>query len=232
MRYFLLALLLPALCFAQPTTQILDTFDGTEQPITTNWTGGITGTGDCDKVSGVLQNRAAAGDESCHYDVSTFGQKQEMFFTIPNAASWALDVTARAHLCLIGGVGTASVDGYGLRLRPVTGTNNDVVQLFRTIDAGAGNIGSSYAARDFANGDKYAIIVDGSNFGTEVTFEVFLDSGGGWTSIITHTENTTLYDCSNSHQGFEIPDSSHQIDDYGGGNTVTGIPGIMILEAN
>ena len=210
-------------CIGFPTTSVLDNFSGGDElPITTNWTGGITGTGDCDRENDRLENRSGAGDESCYYDVSTFGQKQELFFTIPNAASWSLDVTARAHLCLVN-AGTAAFNGYGLRIRPVTGAGNDIVTLFRTASGGYADIGSSYAARDFADGDKYAIVIDGSNFGTEVIFEVFLSiGGGGWSSIITHTESTTLHDCTGTHLGFELPNTTHAVDDVGGGNTVVG----------
>ena len=235
---FLIFLFSVSIACAQPTiSTVLDDFSGGDElPITTNWTGGISDTvgSDCNRDNDRLENRGGAGDESCYYNVSTFGQKQEMFFTLPTGASWGTGSVSRAMAC-IKSVGTSGYDAYGLRLNPVAGANNDSVRIFRTTngEAGFGNIGSDYASRDFANNDKYALVIDSSNFGTEVILKVFLDSGSGWTSIITHTETTTRIDCTASHQGFKLVTSTHNIDDYGGGNTIEASTSnfLMVLEA-
>lgn len=202
---------------AQPTTPVLDDFSGS----LSKWTGGITGTGDCQISSGVLVG--LSGTDECYYSASTFGANQEVFVTFPNAASHANDVTMRVFACLHDSIGTATVDSYGFRYRKVTGAGpNDVIQLFSMTNGSFTNIGSSYSAVEFSSNDRVAMIIDSSNYPTSLDIEVFLDTGSGWASIISHTESTTVFDCSSTNTGAYLPDATHQVDNFGGGTTVSG----------
>lgn len=222
--WLLLFLFLPSLAFAFPTTSVLDDFNrSNETHVTTNWTGGITASGECDLVGNLLTN-SGTGDETCYYDVSTFGAEQEVFVTFPDAANHQNDVNVRVYMCLQDGIGTSTVDGYGFRYRKITGASNDLIQMFRLTNAGTSNIGTAHT-EEFTSGDQVGMSISGT------TLTLYYRSGGtgDWTQVDQTTDAN--HNCGGTRLGIGLFNSSHDADDFGGGTTVEDNPFMMILEA-
>ena len=220
--FFLVTILVAASALAQsfPTTPILTTFDGTESPLSEggNWVGGITGTGDCDKTAGVATK--GTGTTDCYWDANTFGANQEIYVTLPNASSQT-DVTNLSVYACLQDFGSTTVDGYRLDYRPDSGGTNTVrVYLLTDGNPSASLLDST--AQTLADNNKMGMRIQ-SNGG----ITVYVNTGSGWGAISTF--NDTTLNCAGTKFGMDIPNSSHQLEDLGGGNTSR--PFFMILEA-
>lgn len=214
--FFFVMLLTLSNAFAQfPTTAILDNFNRSDEtPVSTNWTNGVTGTGECDLVGNLLTG-ANSGTEDCYYNVSTFGANQEVFVSLPNATTHANDVNLRVFMCLQDGIGTATVDGYGFRYRKVTGASNDIIQMFKMTNAGFSNLGTAHT-EEFSDGDQVGMSINGT------TLTLYYRSGGtgSWVQVDQTTDSD--HSCGSTNLGILLADPTHDADDFGGGNISSG----------
>lgn len=215
--FLIFLLLFPISVFALgPSTPVLTGFNGTESPLSEggNWTGGVLGTGTCDKSSDVAVN-SASGTEDCYW-TATFGKEQEVYATLPNATNHGDVTNARLFLCLQQ-IGAGTVDGYAATFRKVTALS-DNVRIHR-IDNGS-YVQLTTADQELDDGDKLWLRRTGS------TLTLYVDTGSGWTQISQTTDAT--YSCAGTNIGMAIVHSSHQFDDFGGGTLR--IPFMTILE--
>jgi hypothetical protein len=222
-KLLFLALFLPSLAFAQafPSTPILDDFNrADEDPITGIWTNGATGTGACEVISN--EAGGASGTDNC-YVTQTYGAAQEVYATMATGASFNENNNQFIYACLQGGVGSATVDGYGVLVRRLTAAN-DRVRIVRITDASSVNLGTAYEDVEFADGDAIGLRIE---VGGTLTL-YFNDGGAGWTQVDQVTGETT-YGCAGTNLGMEAMHSSMLWDDFGGGTVPNAF--MMILEA-
>jgi len=215
-KYCVLFLLLPILAVAQtPRTSVLTTLDGTESPLSEsgNWTGGIYGTGECQKSSGVALG--LSGTEDCYW-TSPFGSTQEVFVTLPNATSHADSTNFRLHLC-IQQVGASTNDGYAVRFNKVA-AGTDLLTIERVDDGASTTLTSDNVEID--DGDRLWLSHTSAGLLT-----LYADTGSGWT-LINSTTDTNL-NCAGTNIGLDLPHSTHQADSFGGGTPASGF---MLLQ--
>lgn len=187
---------------AFPTTPILDTFTGTENPIATGWSGPLYfGETELRKGSGVL----FGGAGNSYWDISIFGPNCEAYFTITTLPgdTFTLSVYAR-----IQGPNTTGMDGYRVKYRFNAG-GTDLIFIDRIDDRIATTLGGSIN-QDFAVGDSIGIQCIGNQVSAWRK-----PSGGSWTLIGTRTDSTYS---SPGYIGVELADGTCQADDFGGGS--------------
>ena len=208
----LLFLFLPLVASAQsfPSTPILYDANTDENPVTTSiWTNGLTGTGQCGASSGVFVG--TSGTDDC-YITQSYGEDQEVFITYPNLGSLQADTNIILYFCVqSSGIGSANLDGYGVRIRKIT-AGNDVVKLVRITNTGTTDLGTGWSAGEFSNGWKI-----GARRETGGTFTLYMDTGSGWTQQDQVTSET-VYTCANTFIGYRGQSSNSHGDDFGGGN--------------
>lgn len=196
-----------------PTTSILDDFNRANvQPIggiwSDNWSGGTNG---CQIVDNYSRSVASPND-GCYITNNFSSADQEVYATYPNATNH-VDTSAYILLmCLHGGVGTANVDGYGMRLLKVTG-GTDTFSLVRTTNGSHTTLGAT-VSQEFTNNNK----IGGERVGTDLNF--WYDGGSGWTELFTRSDAT--YNCANSTLGIDTISGTFWTDDFGGGDISTG----------
>jgi len=209
-KYSVLFLLLfSSLVAAFPSVPIVEQCNRTEDPIAGIWTNGVEGTGACQCNGTVLIGTSGTND--C-YITQTFGGVQELYVTYPNMASHNPDTNYHAFMCLQGGLGAATVDGYGWRVRRVTAAS-DIIQMFRLTDATPTYIGTAYQSIEFANNDAVGMRIEPG--GTLRLY--FNDGGAGWSEVDTITGETT-YNCNNTNIGVDGQHSTVHYEDIGAGS--------------
>lgn len=190
---------------AFPTTGILDDFTGTENPISTGWTGPIyPGETQLQKASGTL--RGGAGNS--YYNTS-FSADQEAFVTIAvlPGDGFTLSLFAR-----IANPNNASLDAYRVQFI-YNAVGNDVVRIRRVDNTSSTTLGGDIL-QDFSVGDGLGIECIGS------TISAYRRSGGIWSLLGSRTDSTYS---AGGFTGVELADGTCQIDDFGGG-TIGGQP--------
>ena len=205
---------LPIAAIAQsPSTTVLDDFNRTdENPITGGWTNGLTGTGDCQIITNTL--RGSTGTEDCYWNTA-FGEDQEVFVTFSNASNHTDDVTQRTFMCLQDGIGTGTVDGYGIEFRKQSG-GNDRLEIFKMDNATSfTRLGTGDQTKELADGDKLWLKRDSAG-----NFTLYYNGGGGWSQI--DSVNDTTYTCANTYIGIRLQQANYHADDFGGGNITAG----------
>lgn len=197
-----------------PTTSILDNFNRADvSPMggiwSDFWSGGTVG---CRIVSNVSVKETATPGDGCYVTNNFSDANQEIYATLPNATSHTDTSSYNLVFCLHGGVGTSSVDGYGIRLNKVTG-NTDTMNLARITNSSFTQLGATFS-QEVTNGNKIGAERTGSDL------NAWYDSGGGWTNLFTRSDAN--YNCANSTLGIDTISLTYQTDDFGGGNIVTG----------
>lgn len=217
-RLLLALLLLPSLVFAQfPTISVLDTFDGTADPLGGIWTDNAIGSEGCAKVGGLATRAGGTNLASC-YVTETFGADQEVYATLRNPTTWANGTGVYLIGCLQPeSVGTATADGYTFRATSRTGADNDDIRFYRYDDSALFAIGPAFN-QELADGDSWGmqILADGTLLG------YYKPVGGSWSLVVTTTDTT--YDCTDTHVGLNIRHSSQALDDFGGGDLIAEEP--------
>jgi len=201
---------------AFPTnTTVLDTFTGTESPITTNWTN-IQGT--VSKDSGTAYG--ALGSNATMYDVVTnfgpigSGTGVEAFVTIATRSTLT-DQLSIASITYI-----AEFDGYNVYVTVTSGTN-ETIRLYR-LDNGVGSAINDAASITINDGDKFGCRFLGSS-----QRMYFKDGASAWTEVGTaatdaaYTGTATLF--------LTIFDDVFRLDDFGGGTYIA--PPLTVLQS-
>lgn len=199
-----------------PTTDILDNFNrANESPITGIWTERwFGGTAGCQVSGNVMIKTTGAGD-GCYVTNPFSDSDQEVYATFPNGTSHTDTSNPMLLLCLQGGIGTSSVDGYGIRSSKVA-AGTDTMSLWRITNTTMTQLGATFA-QEIDNGDK----IGAERVGSDLNF--WYDGGSGWTELFTRTDAT--YDCANSNLAAYLLSSTFQVDDFGGGNIEAAAPG-------
>lgn len=199
-----------------PTTSVLDNFNRANvQPMggiwSDNWSGGTNG---CQIVDNYSRSVASPND-GCYVTNNFSSADQEVYATYPNATNHTDTSAYILLMCLHGGVGTANVDGYGMRVQKVTG-GNDTFSLVRTTNGSHTTLGAT-VPQEFTNNNK----IGGERVGSSLNF--WYDSGSGWTELFTRSDAT--YNCTNSTIGIDTISSTFHTDDFGGGDINPGTGG-------
>lgn len=190
-----------------PTTNVLDTFTGTdEDPITTNWSTPVrTGSGNVERWSGT-----AEGPGDAWYDLEEFGPDIEVYCTL--AAVSAIDTNHVGLLGCIDGEGTSSATFYWL-----TWYRNGAswyVSVSRYNTGTYTNLVSEYG--------PVPTLVAGDGIGMEIVGNVikaYHRSSGVWSNIYTYDDSGAGGKITTAgFIGFQADDSDFKVDDFGGGN--------------
>lgn len=211
MRYLIsiAILLVPLRILAFPDTSILDTFDGTANPIGGIWSDAVFNDGGCQKSAGEA-TRTSGGNQGCWVTI-TFTMTNEVFATYNNATNHASNTTSSLFLCLQDNVGTATTDGYALTFKKLDAAA-DLLKIERIDNAAFTQIGSNID-QEIDDNDDLGLFYDDADGSMDAWFN---DAGGGWNSIGTETD--TNHTCTNTAIGIGPTNGSHLIDDFGGGN--------------
>jgi hypothetical protein len=215
MRFLLAILLLPTLAFAQfPTVSVTDTFDGTANPIGGIWTNSVFGStnGGCQKVAGIAKKSGGTSLSGC-YVTEAFDAGQEVYVTFTNPQAHSNNTLARVLGCLqSGSVGTTTASGYSVSYKKID-LATDQIRIYR-YDGGVSVAISDPINQEFAVGDSMGMEIQAN--GTITAY--YKPSAGSW-SAATSTIDTT-YNCANTHVGLNIGNTSHEMDNFGGGEIV------------
>jgi hypothetical protein len=194
-----------------PTTAVIDSFTrANESPIGAPWVNGITGTGGCEITSNVLRHQAATA--ACYYNGASYSPTQESYVTLPNATNHGINVNFRLYGCLQDGIGTATVDGYVVRLQKVDAAA-DTLRIERMTNAGFVILATH--SLEMSNGHKLGLQI--LNTGV---INVWADVGSGWVQQFTATDTT--HSCTATRIGVGILNANVHVDDFGGGTQVVG----------
>jgi hypothetical protein len=197
-----------------PTTSVLDNFNRADvDPIGGIWsTGPLGGASGCRIVSNVAIRQAAAPGDGCYVTNAFSDADQEVYATLPNATSHTTTSAYRVFLCLHGGVGTSSVDGYAFRSNKVDAAT-DTVNISRLTNATFTQLGATENL-EVTDGNKVGL----ERVASDINF--WYHNGTSWSELFTRSDST--YNCANSNIGIGTLSSTFETDDFGGGNIVTG----------
>lgn len=83
---------------------------------------------------------------------------------------------------------TVNFDGYYIEYTAIAGAANDIFRAYRTVNGSGTQLTTpaSSITYELSSGNKWGCEITGT--GATVTIEVFVDTGGGWTSIGTFTD--------------------------------------------
>lgn len=200
-----------------PSIPISDNFNRANQnPIESPWVNSIyPGVSTCGIGSNRLIRTGAAVSNSCYLTPSSMGTDKEFYVTLPIASSQTSTSEFRIMICLVGGVGTNSVDGYSVEVGKVDGSA-DYLVVSRFDNTGFTEVSSRFS-QEVTDGNRV-----GAEWKTDGTINVWYDGGSGWTQLFSH--NDTTYDCSTSHAGTFIYQNSMTmaLDDFAFGNKIGG----------
>lgn len=190
-----------------------------EAPLDTSlWTDDIFGVGDgCQLISNTARKGGGGGSAGCWLSQSSFGPRQTAYIKLPNASSHAQDTTVSLLYCLQDTPGASTVDGYALRFQK----RSDADDLeIHTVTNGSYSQAANTIEQEVGDGDIIGVqhFVDG-------THNVWLKPSGGTWSMVGSVSDAT-YDCSNTYLGLNIANSSHHVDDFGGGTIFSGRVGV------
>lgn len=221
MRRLLLALLLlPSIAFAQfPTTTVLDTFTGDADPIGGIWTDEVFGAGNggCQKTSGYATKSGGTSLPGC-YTTATYGADQEIYAMLPAPVGHSHNTALHFMGCLqSAGIGSALADGYAVRIQVSTGAANDRIGIYRIDNSVFTSISTTFT-QELAAGDQVGMSIKAD--GSIVAY--YKASAGSWTPVTSTTDTT--YSCAGTHLGLNIRNTSHHVDDLGGGTFVPDEP--------
>jgi hypothetical protein len=219
MRVVSFLLLLPTLAWGFVTTPVLDTFTGDATPIGAPWTDAVFGNAGCRKLGGVAIKTGATTLTGC-YITATVGANQEVYATLPAVTTQGTGTSSYLLGCLIGGVGTATTDGYGVRFQKIDAAPDDI-ELVEVNDAVYTQIDT--ADQEMVNGDEVGLKI--TSTGTIQAW--FRPSAGSWALVDTLVDTT--HTCTTSNIGMNLTNTAHQIDNFGGGTTVVPSTGGSIM---
>lgn len=218
MMIFLFVLLFPLLASAQFTTPVIDDFDRANEDPIVGWTTGITGdaTSPCIVSGNVLIRGAAGSNNSCYINAGPYTADHEIYATFPNANNHATGGQTRLYFCLVGGIGTAAVDGYALEFHKQAGTDHVEIARMDNGDMVTPLEISSRVNLEVVSGDRLGVVRMANG-----DMKVYHSTGvGAWTLILE--DNDTTYNCTNSRIGVHVSGNTFQIEDFGGGSVVMG----------
>lgn len=207
----LLLLVLPAIASSFPlTTTFSDDFNrANEDPVAGIWTDSLYGDDGCEVLNNVLV-RSGTTNPGC-YVTQTVSGYQEIFVYFPDETNVADNTNYFMWLCAQD-VGTAGLDGYGIRVRAQTLSQTDIIQVMRKDNGVNTQLGTNIFLTH-RSGDGLGISYDPVTSNIEVFWD---DDGGGWVS--QRVETDTSLSCDNTHLALEMNDATHQMDDFGGGD--------------
>ncbi len=183
---------------AFPVNGVKDNFNrANEGPPMTGWANITSGL----VVSSNVCAPSSTGSRSGYYNTILTTADCEVYATIGTAPANNRNMTLFARLHDISG---SSVDGYGLRLNKVSGT--DTLQIFRIDNGTITNLGSAIS-QEMAAGNKFGLEIVGN------TLTAYVDTGSGWTAVGNTTDST--YNVA-GYLGIDIGGSG-TLDDFGGG---------------
>jgi hypothetical protein len=183
---------------AFPVNGVIDNFNrANEGPPMTGWANITSGL----VVSSNVCAPSSTGNRSGYYTTILTTADCEVYATIGTAPANNRNMTLFARLHDISG---SSVDGYGLRLNKVSGT--DTLQIFRIDNGTITNLGSAIS-QEMAAGNKFGLEIVGN------TLTAYVDTGSGWTAVGNTTDST--YNVA-GYLGIDIGGSG-TLDDFGGG---------------
>jgi hypothetical protein len=194
-----------------PTNSVIDNFNrSNEGPPMTGWANIVSGL----VVSSNVCAPSGSGNRSGYHATILSTEDCEVYATIGTAPANNRNMTLLARLHDISG---SSVDGYGLRLNKVSGT--DTLQIVRVDGGVLTNLGSAIS-QELAAGNKFGLEIVGD------TLTAYVDTGSGWTAVGSTTDAT--YDVA-GYLGIDIGGSG-TLDDFGGGE-LSGTPDPILVTA-
>ncbi len=190
---------------AFPTSAVLDTFNRANESPATGWTDGPDGGtyGNIQVVSN--QGASVTTDAWSYWSASTPGPDCEVYGTYA-AISAALEL-----YCRMGPIGAASVDGYVV----VSDATN--IRMMR-MDNSVNTILGANIAQALSAGDSFGMDIIGSTLNA-----YYKASAGSWGTSIGNRSDATY--SSAGRLGVYMPNTTQRLDDFGGGDYVSSVPG-------
>lgn len=193
---------------AFPSTAILDSgVRANESPIT-GWTDSPDGTayGGMRIVSNKIATITTDGWN--YWNAATYGPDCEVYTTVDTLPGGTGTVTVD---CRLVSIGTASLDGYTLEIRP----DLSVLRFYRIDNNSNTKLGADFS-QAFAAGDSFGIEAVGS------TFTIYYRSGAGaWTSLGTRSDAT--YSAAGYLASY-ISNTTARMSNFGGGTIAAAGP--------
>lgn len=216
MKWLWLLLLLPALALGFPDNGVIETFDGSAQPIGAPWSDDVLGVGGCQKVLGVATRASSGGTNSGCYLTAPFGDLQEIYAEVPDYASWPNGQAAGFLFCVQPtDIGTTNGDAYAIRFNKVTDAGVDTFQIVRIDNNSVTALGSSISQEGEA-GMSFGVHQSGSG-----VFDVwYKPAAGSWTNMGQRIDTETPFSCATTHLGLLTRSVNTKFDNLGGGITV------------
>jgi hypothetical protein len=213
MKLFFLLLLIPSLSLAFPTNAVIDDFNRADSnPIDGIWTNDVFAADGCQLTSETLRKEGSGSNNGCYVTASIASTDREVFATLPNATNHSGSTNFSLLVCIVGGVGSANADGYGVMFRKITG-DTDQLRINRIDNAVFTQIGSNIL-QEVDDGDK----LGAEHFVAGDLINLwFKDGGGGWTQLGSES-GSSVYNCTNAHVGVVVANTSHWVDDFGSGD--------------
>lgn len=196
---------------AFPTTTVLETFaGGAQSPPNASWTNSIVSTeGTFQRDGAGLGALATGSNATAWWNAGTFTDV-ECFQTVSVKAGSGNPIKLFARIV---SPGSATPNGYVLKMREAAGAANDGWEIVR-IDAGVDTVLGAIPTQEVTAGDLMGFTVYGS------TLEAwYKPAAGAWTLISSRTDST--YSAAGVI-GTGISFSTGRVDDFGGGNIVSG----------
>jgi hypothetical protein len=193
-------------------TTILDTFTGTEDPVTTNWTGVLFNgdSGGMAKTGGILTNQTGGGtDTSAWWDAGTFGPGVEVFTTVTTASGVAANQFKL--LARISNPGTANASGYELHVEKSAGT--DIWRIRRRDNVTSTQLGADMN-QEIVSGDSIGLACIGNQISA-----YYKPAAGSWTLVGTRTDSTYGGSGVIGVKTFQASPGAWQQDNFGGGTS-------------
>ena len=193
---------------------ILDDFNRTDEgpPPSSNWSN-ITGLSGWEVFSNQIRPEGTTAVGGFWTD-TTFGADCLAFVTVATKPSDGNSVALFVRAQEVGS--TSTLDGYQLIVSSSSGT--DTWYLYSTTNGSNSSIASSIS-QELNSGDKILL----SAVGTTIT--AYLDTGSGWTQVITGTDSTYS---SAGYLGIAGQNTTQtvRLDDFGGG-TISSVTGTI-----
>jgi hypothetical protein len=195
---------------AFPTTNVLDAFNRTENPLSDggNWTTGIISSHAAMEANGTQCKGTTASNNSGYRNNATYGPDTETFYTLPTLSGTS-QVGVYARLANPGSAG--ATDGYRVLMTKLGGA--DEHRIARVDN----DVGTQLAAptQEVASGDSMGLRDAGS------VHEAYYKAGAGnWTLLGSATDGTYTVA---GNIGLQCNNTAHRVDDFGGGTIVGGI---------
>lgn len=192
-----------------PTTSVLDSFDRTdENPLSFGgqWTTSVrSGATSPLLVTGNLCAGSSSGANSSFWNIATFTDS-EVFATMTTKSGVNLFAI---FLGLLGPGNNLTVDGYGLQLVIVGGT--DSLRISILTDGVLATLGADIP-QEVSDDDSIGL----DRISTILT-AYYKASGGSWTALSSRNDSTYT---TAGNLGMQINNSLHRVNHFGGGNVV------------